>query len=170
MTDTPAGWDWERAADPQQVHGLLCASDAFQAARSGTPVPARRIDTTERHVRAGAVYLLRYKGEPAAMFTLTSVPPFDLSTTDFPPADSPVHLQRLAVRPDLVITGSLVGARCVRKAIEVGVTGGADVLRSEANPDLPGTRTLLHEFGFRQYGPEHADATGRRWVHLQRDL
>ena len=160
---------WELAADPAEVHALLCASDAYQAAATGTPVPRRRLETATRHVAAGNTWLLRQGSTAAAMFTLTSDPPYDLAETGFPAADHPVYLQRLAVLPELVAAGSLAGVRCVRKAIDVARETG-DVLRSEANPDLAGTRELLQQCGFRQIGDVHANGTGRRWIYLQKDL
>ncbi|MFE9004582.1 hypothetical protein ACFYOY_21005 [Streptomyces sp. NPDC007875] len=167
---TATTWRWEVSQDPREVHALLCACDARQAAASGTPAPRRRPETTERRVRAGAVRLLRHGAHPAGMFTLTWDPPFTVDDGVFPRAERPMHLSRLAVAPEWLDDGSLVGLRCVRHAIEEATRAGADVLRSEANPDLTDTRSLLDVLGFRQYGPTLGDAGGSRRAHLQKTL
>jgi quercetin dioxygenase-like cupin family protein len=166
----PGEWRWELATDPEPVHELLCRSDVHHAAHTGTPVPRRNWDSTDRHVRSSAVHVLRRGDELAAMFTLSDHPPFNLAETAYQPATRPVYLQRLAVAPHLLEEGSLVGVRCVRRAIELAERSGADVLRSEANPDLAGPVSVLHQSGFVQRGPVHADSSGRRWVHLERSL
>ncbi|MGW2280438.1 hypothetical protein [Streptomyces sp. NPDC001770] len=161
---------WETATDPAEVHALLTACDAAEARRSGTAAPARRELTTERLVREGAVHLLRGEtGAAGAMFTLTSAPRFQ-EPTDYPHASRPTYLSRLAVAPALSATGTLVGVRAVRKAVELATALGADALRSEANPDLVRTRALLDQLGFVQHGPVHRAETGRRYVHLQKTL
>ena len=161
---------WEIAEDPAEVHDLLCACDAWQAEATGTPVPRRRYASTERWVRAGAVHLLREHGRAVAMFTLSEVPPFDLRATPYGPARYPLYLQRLAVTPELLRTGSVLGAQCVRRAVTVARRRQADVLRAEANPDLRATRELLRVLGFVQLGDIRQDDTGRRWVYLERPL
>ncbi|RFU86637.1 hypothetical protein DY218_11215 [Streptomyces triticagri] len=103
------------------------------------------------------------------MFTMTATPRMP-AHPDFPPAHKPAQLSRLAVAPELLAAGSLTGVRCVRKAIAVASALGADVLRSEANPDLQGTRQLLDQLGFFQQGPVHTDESGRRFVYLQKTL
>lgn len=161
-------WSWETATDPEEVHTLLCASDAYQAARYGVAVPMRQRSTTDRLVRAGAVHLLRLGPDAIGMFTLSHTPPFDDLST-FPPARNPAYLQRLAVRPEHLHDTSIAGARCLRKAIELAQHSGADALRAEANPDLTATRTLLQLMGFSQYGEVNTDGV-RRWVFLQKAL
>lgn len=160
---------WAVATDPAEAHELLCASDSYQAERTGTPAPARRIASTERLVRAGATHMLRQGGRAVAMFTLTTDPPFDAAEVPFPFAATPRYLQRLAVHPDLTARGSLAGARCVRQALELAAAAGADVLRCEANPDLVATRELLASLGFEQVG-EVLETGGARRVHLQRRI
>ncbi|GAA1094034.1 hypothetical protein [Streptomyces javensis] len=167
---TTAGWRWEVSRDPREAHALLCACDAHQAAASGTPAPRRRPETTEARVRSGSVRLLRHGACAAGMFTLTWDRPFTVAEGVYPHADRPIHLSRLAVAPEWLADGSLVGLRCVRHAIEEAARAGADVLRSEANPDLRETRSLLDILGFRQYGPTLGDEGGSRRVHLQKTL
>jgi hypothetical protein len=142
-----------RAGGPR----ALCACDAYQATLSGAPVPVRRIATTNRRVRARQVHLLRLRAEAIATSTLTWEPPFAQDVAIFPSAMKPAYRGRLAVKPELLASGSIVGARCVRKAIEVAAAGGADAVRSEANPDLAATRALLDRFGFEQYGLTRSD-------------
>ncbi|MEV8093591.1 hypothetical protein [Kitasatospora sp. NPDC085879] len=161
---------WERAGDAAEVHALLRACDAHQAERSGTAAPDRSLATTEALVRLGAVHLLRSDGRAVAMFTLTTAPRPEPATDDYPPASNPVYLSRLAVAPDLLADGTLMGVRCVRKAVQLAGGTGADALRAEANPDLVNTRAMLADLGFEQHGPVHADETGRRYVRLQRTL
>jgi len=120
-------------------------------------------------VRSGSVHLLRHEGRPAAMFTLTWEPPFDASATTFPPARKPIYMGRLAVAPEWLANGSLVGVRCVRRAIEIAEQAGADALRSEANPDLARVRALLDALGFEECAAFQS-ADGRRAVHLQKTL
>nr|BBG06558.1 GNAT family transferase [Streptomyces sp.] len=177
MADTriPAGeataaWQWEVSRDTGEVHALLCACDAHQAAASGTSAPARRLETTEHRVRSGSVHLLRHDGRPAGMFTLTWDPPFAADEGAFPPAERPLYLSRLAVAPEWLTGGSLVGLRCLRRAIETAAQAGGDALRSEANPDLSATRSLLDILGFVQHGPTLSDGQGRRRVHLHKSL
>ena len=164
--DRPA---WAVATEPAEVHELLCASDGYQAERTGTPAPARRIASTEWLVRSGAVHVLRQDGRAVAMFTLTEDPPFDPADVPFPSADAPRYLQRLAVHPDLAARGSLAGARCVRRALELAAAAGADALRCEANPDLAATHELLVSLGFEQAG-DALEAEGARRVYLQRRI
>ncbi|MGH3898517.1 MAG: hypothetical protein ACRDTA_09730 [Pseudonocardiaceae bacterium] len=161
-------WSWETATDPEEVHLLLCASDAYQAARYGVAIPIRQQSTTDRLVRTGAVHLLRLGPETIGMFTLSRTPPFD-DLSAFPPANNPAYLQRLAVRPEHLEDTSIAGARCLRKAIELAARRGADALRAEANPDLTATHTLLQLMGFSQYGEVHTDGV-RRWIFLQKAL
>ena len=161
-------WSWEVSTDIEEVHSLLCACDAYQSNRE-LPAPVRSIETTRRRVRAGSVHLLRFGTEPVAMFTLTLDPPFSDDRATFPSALKPTYLSRLAVRPDWLARGSIVGARCIRKAIEVAASLGADAVRSEANPDLKGVTTVLRLFGFQEYGRTQAE-DGRRRVYLQKTL
>jgi hypothetical protein len=157
---------WAVATEPAEVHELLCASDRYQAERTGTPAPARRIASTEWLVRSGATHVLRQDGRAVAMFTLTTEPPFNATEVPFPFAAAPRYLQRLAVHPDLAAGGSLAGARCVRRALELAAAAGADALRCEANPDLAATHELLVSLGFQQAG-EVLEAEGVRRVYLQ---
>ncbi|MFI1196316.1 GNAT family N-acetyltransferase [Micromonospora sp. NPDC020750] len=160
-------WTWAVATDSSEAHALLCASDGHQAARYGMVAPVRNLDTTERRVRAGSVHLLRHGTEAAASFTLSQEPPHGLDLSVYPPATSPVYLQRLAVAP--AYEGSIVGVRCLRRAVELAREQGADVLRCEANPDLLATRRMLDTLGFTQHGPTLAE-NGVRRVHLQKTV
>ncbi|MGC4807628.1 hypothetical protein [Micromonospora sp. DT233] len=169
MTE-PALNGWVVADDPVEVHDLLCASDAHQAAATGSPVPARRLATTSQRVASGSVHLLRAGGRAVGMFTLTWDAPYDASAVPFPAARRPSYLSRLSVRPDELAAGSLVGVRCVRRAIQVAGAQGADDLRAEANPDLAPTWALLTGLGFLPCGPTHSDAAGRSWAYLHRPL
>lgn len=162
--------EWAVAVDVDEVHDLLCACDLRQAVESGTPVPARRFETTKRRVESGAVHVLTEDGVAIATFTLTDEAPFPPDPGRFPEPAKPMYLQRLAVRPDLLASGAVVGVQCVRKAIELASAAGADALRCEANPDLVGTFTLLTTLGFRQQGPVYFSHTDAKRTYLQRDL
>ncbi|MGW3351309.1 hypothetical protein ACWDA3_49110 [Nonomuraea rubra] len=165
-----ADWAWEDGQEAAELHELLVLCDAYQAERSGTAAPARRVETTRALVSRGLVHVLRHGGRAVASFTLSGSPPSGLDPDAFPAARDPVYLSRLAVLPELLAEGSFAGVRCVRKAIRLAADAGADVLRAEANPDLADTRTMLLGLGFEQQGPVHADETGRRYVHLQKFL
>jgi GNAT superfamily N-acetyltransferase len=154
---------WEAATDADEIHALLCASDQSVATLQA-PAPQRNRDTTRRLVRAGATQVLRGDGGAIASFNLLDAPPFDESYGHFPPARRPLYLGRLAVRPES--TDSLVGAQCVRRAIELARAAGADALRAETNPDLVRMIGLLRAFGFVEYGGM-ADPDGRRRSCLQ---
>ncbi|WP_437854459.1 hypothetical protein [Sorangium sp. So ce363] len=164
---SPQG-SWEVASNAEEVHALLCASDAHHATPEN-PAPARRLETTRRRVQAGSVHLLRQGAEAIAMFTLTWEPPFEADLAIFPPAGKPAYLSRLVVHPAGLARGSLAGARCLRRAVELATAGGADVLRSEANPDLTQVRALLGMFGFEEHGRAQSE-DGRRRVYLQKVL
>jgi GNAT superfamily N-acetyltransferase len=166
--DLDSSWSWGIATDADAVHALLCASDAHHAQTYGLPAPARRIETTKRSVEAGAVHILQHGTEFVGMFSLTWEPSFDVAGTAFPERLKPAYLQRLAVRPDWL--GSLVGLRCVRRAVELAAERGADALRADANPDLTATSALLRLFGFRQYGDVQSSESGLRRIHLEKEL
>jgi hypothetical protein len=166
--DEPKAWTWEVATDVDEIHALVCASDAHTATPAA-PAPTRSLEATAWRVRAGAVQVLRYGRDAVATFTLTWSPPLEEAAATFPQATRPAYLGRLAVRPEWLDNGSLVGVQCLRRSIELATGGGADVLRCEANPDLTRVRTLLDLFGFREYGRAESDS-GRRRVHLQKDL
>lgn len=161
-------WTWEIAASPDEVHGLLLASDAA-AATPDLPAPRRNPEATRALVRAGRVHLLRKDGRPAAMFTLTVDPPFALDAAGFPAAATPLYMQRLAVDPEIAASEPLVGLRALRMAIQTATDAGADVLRSEANPDLERVFAMLSGHGF---VPHRAiqGGDGRRRVYLQKVL
>jgi len=159
---------WEIAADPDEVHALLCECDAYTAT-ARAPAPTRSFATTRRFVEESAVQVLRCGGDAIAMFTLTFAPPFSEDFSVYPPVRKPAYITRLAVDPAWLSRGTLVGARCVRAACDLAVRAGADVLRSEANPDLQAVRALLEAFGFEQYGPVFDDGTRRR-VYMQKKL
>lgn len=172
MTDSPVVDDgaltWETAADPDQVHTLITASDRFHAARYGLGVPARRRESTEGLVCAGFVQVLRCGPEFVATFTVTDRPPFAQDVSIFPAARHPLYLQRLAVEPLWLKRTPLLGMRCLRRAVSYAAGLGADALRSEANPDLQATAKLLAAIGFVRYGPM---STGEpRRVYLQLDI
>ncbi|MEU2061992.1 hypothetical protein [Streptomyces sp. NPDC013455] len=160
---------WSIATEADEVHELLCASDAFVAATYGTPVPRRNRESTEGLVSAGAVHLLRQDGTATGMFTLTWAPTFSIGADIFPHTDKPIHMQRLAVLPDRMASGELTGLMCVRRAMEVALEYGATAIRAETNPDLTNTVRLIERFGFKTYGPvlEHG---GVRRIYLQNDL
>ncbi len=162
-------WSWEMAKNLYEVHELLCASDAHHAQIHGLPVPVRRFESTRRYVEAGVVHLLRYGGDAAGMFTLTWESPFDEHTGVFPNRWKPAYLQRLALHPEWLQRDSLVGTRCLRRAIELATDTGADALRAEANPDLLATCALLRLFGFEQYGLVYTNGILRR-IYLEKKL
>lgn len=156
-------WQWELANDAAEVHELLCTCDRYQGMSYNSPVPSRRLETTERHVLNLSVHLLRHGKTPAATFTLTENPPFDHDTEIFPNALNPLYLQRLAVHPDLLREGVLVGLQCVRRAMDVAKSRSADALRCEVNPELSATSALLRQLGFKQCRPAlHGNAGSRR--------
>ncbi|MFJ5269871.1 hypothetical protein [Streptomyces sp. NPDC088358] len=167
---TAVDWTWEAAEDPDEVHALLCACDAYQARKYGSAAPVRDTGTTARRVHAGDVHLLRHDGQAAGMFTLSWDPPFALAPDDFPPAVRPAYLGRLAVAPRWLADSTPTGATCVRRALELASARGADALRSEANPDLADTVKLLEILGFRRHGGVRTDSGGRRSVRLQRSF
>ncbi|HEX7307007.1 hypothetical protein [Lentzea sp.] len=146
------GYRWEVATDPAEVHDLLCASDRFQAGRTGTAAPRRNPGSTAAHVGAGRVHLLRDGPLATAMFTLVDSPPFEAPPDTFPAAGKPVYLTRLAIRPEAAAGGSLAGMMCVRRAIATASGLGADALRCEANPALADTVELLKALGFTAAG------------------
>ena len=166
--DNSLSWAWEVARDVEEVHALLCASDAYSATHE-VPAPLRNKATTEHRVWTGSVHLLRFDVEAVGMFTLTWDPPFEQDLSVFPPAKHPIYIGRLAVKPEWQSRGSIVGAQCLRKAAELAIAAGADVIRSEANPDLKRTRKLLDLFGFIEYGRVLSD-DGRNRVYLQKNL
>jgi hypothetical protein len=160
---------WDLATDADEVHALLQASDAEQAARYALPAPVRNLSTTVKRVEAGQVHLLRLGEQPVGAFTLSADPPFEIQPGVFPPAGRPLYLSRLCVAPEQLSIGSLVGVRCLREAIAAATRAGADVLRSQANPDFIHVLEMLRLHGFRQLGPP----TGHRplrSVNLQKDL
>lgn len=159
---------WTVADDPEEVHELLRESDAAQAMPEA-PVPVRSMETTRRRVADGSVHGLRLDGELAAMITVTWEPPSAGAASAYSPARKPAYISRLAVRPQFLEQQPLAGASCIRRAIEVCASGGADVLRSEANPDLEAVMRLLRMLGFERQGPVHGDGV-RRWVHLEKRL
>lgn len=161
-------WSWEVATDATTVHELLCACDRHTAVPAA-PAPVRNPETTRARVREGAVHLLRHGGQAVATFTLTWSPPFTADPSVFPPARKPAYLGRLAVHPAWLEGGTLAGVQCLRRAGEVARAGGADVLRSEANPDLRSIRALLDLLGFVEHGSAQ-DPDGRRRVYLQQVL
>jgi hypothetical protein len=159
---------WKTATNAEEIHALLCACDAYTATPVAPP-PTRSRETTVRRVTEGVVQVLRCNSFAVATFTLTRDPPFVEPSYHYPPARAPMYVGRLAVHPDWLRRGGLVGAQSLRRAIELATSAGADVLRSEANPDLTATRALLHQFGFKEYGGA-TDGTGRRRVYLQKEL
>lgn len=161
-------WSWEVAQDADEAHALLCACDAHQASERA-PAPRRNPHTTARRVAERAVHLLRLSGQAVATFTLTWDPPFSAPAGTFPEARQPLHLGRLAVLPEWLERGSLIGVRCVRRAIELARGAGADVLRAEANPELSRVVALLRQLGFEQHGAEQLQ-DGHRKIYLQKRL
>jgi hypothetical protein len=163
-------WSFRTGDDPSVIHALLIASDRHHAATYGLAAPVRSIETSQWLARSGAVQLLMHGERPAAMFALTAEPPFTVPDDLFPGARSPLYLQRLAIEPDWLARDPLLGARCLRRAVELAEGRGADALRSEANPDLTASAELLSRFGFVQCGPALSSPSGLRRVYLQKDL
>jgi|SRR5215203_3227382 len=162
----PRSRSWEVSNNAEEVHALLCASDAYHATHA-VPAPMRNMETTRRRVQEGSVHILRLGTEAVAMFTLTWDAPFAEGTVFFPPACKPAYIGRLAVKPDCLEGDSIIGAQCLRRAVELATSAGADAIRSEANPDLTRMRTLLRLFGFEEYGLTQSE-DGRRRVYLQK--
>lgn len=161
-------WMWEVSTNVEEVHKLLCTSDAYTA-NAKAPAPIRNSETTRRRVHEGSVHVLRFEDEPVAMFTLTWDAPFAADPKVFPFARKPAYIGRLAVQAEWQEKGSIVGAQCLRKAIELAKSLASDAIRSEANPDLTRVRALLELFGFKEYGQAQSE-DGRRRVYLQKDL
>lgn len=161
-------WEWEIASSADEVHNLLLASDAA-AATAELPAPRRNPEATRALVQAGRVHLLRKDGRAAAMFTLTTEPPFALEVAGYPMAEKALYLQRLAVDPDTAAMEPLAGLRALRMAIQTATDAGADVLRSEANPDLGRVFVMLSGHGFVPHRSILGD-DGRRRVYLQKAL
>lgn len=161
-------WKWEAAGDADEVHRLLCESDQYTAT-ADAPAPVRNIETTRRRVDTGCVQILRCDGRAAAMFTLTWEPPFAEELSVFPDANTPMYLSRLAVRAEWLERGSMVGVRCIRRAVELATAAGADAIRSEANPDLEAVAALLRMMGFVETVRRQA-SDGRRRMYLQKNL
>lgn len=158
---------WERASDAEEVHALLCACDAYHASLRA-PAPERSKKTTRRRVAEGAVHVLR-GGKAMAMFTLTWAPTFDEPDGVFPPARKPAYMSRLAVDPAVLAQGTVLGAQCYRRALDLAAVEGADALRVEANPDLEDVFELLRILGFVQHGPTLSDDVRRR-AFLQKTI
>ncbi|MCJ9750405.1 hypothetical protein MOV61_06685 [Neorhizobium sp. BETTINA12A] len=146
-------WRWEIAQDPNEVHELLRVSDLAQATNAA-PAPQRNEERTHFLVKTGCVRLLRKGADAIAMYALTETPPFVLNDAPFQFASHPLYLQRLAIEPDCARTlGSVPGINALRHAIEVARDGRADALRSEANPHLTRTLSLLISMGFEVQNP-----------------
>jgi GNAT superfamily N-acetyltransferase len=163
MSDAP-GFIWESARDAEEIHALLCASDAFVATPEAPP-PKRNRATTQRLIDEGATQVLRHDGRAVASINLLWTPPFEMGQAQFPPAARPAFLARLAVDPEWAKRGSILGAQCIRRAMDLALERGADAIRCEANPDLTRTRAMLGLFGFSEHGAAQ-DPDGRRRVYL----
>ena len=165
---TPPSTSWEIAGDAEEVHALLLRCDAYQATATSTPVPARNRATTQRRVESGQVHLLRHDGRAVGAVTVSADPPFELPAFM---AATPTarYVSRLSVDPKELARGSLVGVQCLRRAVEVAARDRAEVLRSQANPDLRSTWQLLSLLGFEQRGPV-SDAGYARHAFLEKRL
>lgn len=161
-------WRWEIARNSEEVHHLLLASDAAHATPE-QPAPRRNPETSRLRVADRSVHLLRCGVFPAAMFTLTTESPFDVARAGYPPAARPLYLQRLAIDPEVRRAAPLAGVRALRRAIEMARIAGADVIRSETNPDLGRICAMLRYHGFMAYGSAE-DADGRRHIYLQKAI
>ena len=157
---------WSVADDASVIHRLIEASDKGAAERSGTTAPARRMESTRGLVSKGFVHLGVLDGRPAVTVTVGDVPPFDPDETGMPPAAAPRYMQRLAVEPD--VPDKLLGFHAVRHAIAVATAAGADVLRSEANPDLEDVLRMLTALGFERFRTNE-EGPARR-TYMQRAL
>jgi hypothetical protein len=164
----PSDWIWETARDAGEIHALLCACDTFVATPTAKP-PLRNVETTRRLVGEGATQVLRHQGGAVASFNLLWKAPFNESNARFPFASRPAFLGRLAVDPKWLERGAIVGAQCLRRAIDLALECGADALRAETNPDLVRMKALLDLFGFAEYGTA-CDPDGRRRVYLHLSL
>ena len=162
---------WELAADADLVHKLLLQSDQQHARATRTRAPTRSEASTASHVAAGYVRLQMSGDEILGMFTLSRIPTFDPSRSVLPDALDPMYLQRLVVVTNPVTTADpLVGLRCVRRAIDEAAASGADALRSEANPDLSRSYSLLLACGLNPFGQVDERSDGLRIVRLHMDL
>ena len=161
-------WQWEIAADADEVHQLLVSSDRSLATPEN-PAPLRNRAKSLASTQSRTVHLLRCGSRAVAMFTLVSESPFDLTGVDFPHASRPLYLQRLAIEPETRRTSPLAGVRALRRAQEVARLAGADAIRLETNPDLQRVHAMLTRHGFETHGWS-VDADGRRRVYLQKML
>ncbi len=168
MPDPRPAHSWSVAEDVDEVHRLVCESDAAQASALA-PAPVRRVETTKRLVAERSVQILRRGDRAIATITLGWQAPFPDDLWRFADARKPAYMSRLAARPSALAREPLVGAQCVRRAIELARSAGADAIRCEANPDLAGVTAMLALLGFERCGPELQDGVRRR-VHLQRSL
>lgn len=133
-------------ADEADVHALVEASDRAAAARSGSPPPVRRMDSTRYLVGQGVVQLALIDWMPMATVTAGPDRSFDPAGASLLPADRPWYMQRLAVRPGC--PDPLIGAQAVRRAIAAATEHGCDALHAGANPQLADVLQLLITLGF----------------------
>lgn len=155
---------WVVAADVDEVHRLLEASDRHAAASTGTEPPSRRRTSTVALVTAECVYVGHARGRPVVTVTVGQISSFDAERAGLPAARNPWYMQRLAMDP--ATPDKLAGFAAVRHAVSVARAGGADVLRAEANPDLTAVLRMLTAVGFRRYGTDEGGGPPRTYLQL----
>lgn len=163
-----AVWFWEVARDADEVHSLLCASDAHQAL-PGMSVPQRNPATTQRHIHNHNVHAIRHTTTLVGCFTLTAQPPYGMDLSVFGDTGLAAYLQRLSIHPKWIAQNPLLGMRCVRHAAVVARQRAAASLRAEINPDIGGTHKMMRMLGFQQRG-EVSGQAGRRKLCLELPL
>lgn len=160
-------YTWEVATNLDEVNALLQACDTY-VSRPGSPIPKRNPETTAKRIADKQVHLLRKNQEPIAMFTLGPTPTFNLPEIIVPYAANPIYISRLAVSPALQKEGSIIGAQCLKHAINIAKIYNADAIRSEANPALSKVIELLRLFGFEDFFAHTEELVSR--VYFQKKL
>ena len=168
MNEPLASLQWIVGTDPVAIHDLLTRCDAYTAT-STAPAPKRNLGATRAYVEAGEVFALSDGVGLAASITVTWRPPFNHKLAVFPVAARPAYITRLCVAPEWLDRGAILGARCLRHAVERAAARGADAMRSEANPELKSMLALLTLAGFREHARGITE-DGRHWALLEKRL
>ncbi|MFF2393280.1 hypothetical protein [Nocardia sp. NPDC058114] len=154
---------WRLTGEPDLVHAIIEQSDIQMAALTNTPVPQRHPESTRRLVAGGHVWLGLTDARPVVTVTVGEVSSFDADEAGMPQVETAWYMQRLAVAPGA--TSQLPGFHAVRHAVRRASMAGVDVLRAEANPDLP-TLSMLLKIGFDRYGTDDSGPARRTFLQL----
>jgi len=160
-----SGPRWAVATDAAELHQLVIESDQIAARESGTTAPLRRLASTERCVASGSSWVwIDVDGHYLATLTVESAPSFDLSQADFPAADCPWYMRRLAVGETGRRLGVWLSLQAVHLAGQLCASQGADWLRCEINPGLTKVADLLLAVGFVVVPSRRADRADLGWM------